>query len=359
MFEYRILQEKEYGQAIHLANQAFREPDHVSMGEAFPHVFSPALNQSYGAFEDEKLVSFIGLVPSVIHIENAEVQAYSIGAVCTHPDYQKRGLASTLLGHIFAHIKMAGASVLFVSGDLPIYKKAGCTYYGKVLQYNLRQGNLNQKGKYSIRELLPYDWFQIRKLSNKRSVRYEQSIFDLALLNKAAGFSSIFKTKHTILIAEAEGELKAFLVLAAPNLGQPQAVSRVIEWGGDPEAVCSLLAETFRYGSETVRLMVPAFETALIKLLSSLEKSEASYPGTIKIMGLDVFLQQLAPYLAGKITISTIDDQHKQLSWGQNSVIVENNTLEQMILKGIHGLDDGLANIFPVPFPYPEGLNYV
>jgi predicted N-acetyltransferase YhbS len=359
MVEYRLLQEKEFQQAIDLADRVFRKEGHVSMGIAFPQVFSSALNQSYGAFIDEKLVSFIGLVPSVLHIEDAEVQAFSIGAVCTEPDYRKRGLANTLLQMIFEHVNNSGGSVLFISGDLPIYMKQGCNYYGKMKQYKIHQDDLHLNEEYTVRELQPYDWFQLRKISQNRCIRYEQSIYEMTLLNEAAGFASIFKMNHKVLVAEENHELKAFLVFGMPYQEQVNVDSRVIEWGGDPLAIRRLLAEAFNNGLNSLLVNVPTFEKALNQLLDSLEKVEVPYPGTMKIMNLDLLLKQLRPYFDGKVEISNEDENNKKLVFEQNSIIISNQELEELIFKGNIKLDSYLDDIFPVPFPLPQGLNYV
>ncbi len=124
MPQYRLLRNNEYDKAITLADQVFRDAEHSSMGNAFPYVFSPELGQSFGVFINGELVSFIGLVPSVLHIGGADISAYSIGAVCTHSDYRKKGYASQLLHKVFEHINKAEASILFVSGTLPLYIKA-------------------------------------------------------------------------------------------------------------------------------------------------------------------------------------------------------------------------------------------
>lgn len=359
MVEYRLLQEGEFQQAIDLADKVFRKEGHVSMGIAFPQVFSPALNQSYGAFIDDRLVSFIGLVPSVLHIQGAKVQAFSIGAVCTEPDYRKRGLANTLLQMIFEHINKSGASVLFISGDLPIYIKQGCNYYGKMKQYKIHQGDLPLEVAYTIRELQPFDWFQMRKLSHNRPIRYEQSIYEMALLNEAAGFASIFKMKHKVLVAEENQELKAFLVFGMPYLEQENVDSRVIEWGGDPQAIPSLLAESFKYRLNSLVVNIPDFEKALNQQLDSLEKVEVPYPGTIKIMNVDLLLNQLGSYFNGIVEISNEDENNKKLIFKQNSVVISNQELEELILKGNIKFDSYLDDLFPVPFPFPQGLNYV
>lgn len=360
MVEYRLLEEKEFQQAIDLADKVFRKEGHVSMGSAFPQVFSSALYQSYGAFIDEKLVSFIGLVPSVLHIEGAEVQAFSIGAVCTEPDYRRRGLANTLLQMIFDHVNKSGAAVLFISGDLPIYIKQGCAYYGKMNQYKIGKDDLIANNSYTVRELGPHDWFQMRKLSYNRQIRYEQSIYEMAQLNYAAGFASIFKMKHKVLIAEENHRVKAFLVFGVPYHEQDGVDSRVIEWGGDPVAIRELLTEAFSYGLNSLVLNVPTFEKDLIQELDSLqEKVEQPFPGTMKIMNLDVLLNQLGPYLKDKLEISTVDEDHKSLLYKGNSVIMNNHELEELILKGSKNVDSYLEDIFPIPFPFPQGLNYV
>ncbi|CEG26433.1 GNAT family N-acetyltransferase [Bacillus sp. B-jedd] len=359
MTEFRLLKEEDFQHASDLADKVFRKEGHVSMGMAFPQVFSPAFNQSYGAFMDGKLVSFIGLVPSVLHIGGAEVQAFSIGAVCTEPDYRRRGLANTLLQMVFDHLHKSGASVLFVSGDLPIYLKQGCTFYGKMNQYKFGEGDLEAAEGFGIRELEPFDWFQLRKLGNARPVRYEQSLYELALLNERAAFASIFKMNHKVLIAEENGELKAFLMFGVPYEGQEKADSRAIEWGGDPAAVRSLLASAFTYGLNTLLVNVPAYEKELNGQLDGMSKEKLPFPGTMKIMDLDLLLSQLGPYFENKLSITAKDENQKELRFGEQTVLISNQELEELLLKGSKDMDPLLDDVFPIPFPFPQGLNYV
>lgn len=361
MVEYRLLEEGDFQQAIELADKVFRKEGHVSMGVAFPQVFSHAFHQSYGAFIEGTLVSFIGLVPSVLHIEGAEVQAYSIGAVCTEPEYRKRGLANTLLQMIFDHVNKSGASILFISGDLPLYIKQGCTFYGKLNQYKLHQNDLKPEKAYHVRELQPTDWFQMRKLSHRRTIRYEQSIFEMAQLNDSAGFASIFKMKHKVLVAEENKEVKAFLIFGVPYQEQENVESRIIEWGGDPIAIVSLLKEAFTYGINSLIFNIPTYEKELIQKLDDplLEKVEQPFPGTIRIMNLELLLQQLAPYFKNKLQISNVDDNNKSLTYAKESITISNRDLEELILKGNKDLDSSIQELFPIPFPFPQGLNYV
>ncbi|MGG3468199.1 GNAT family N-acetyltransferase [Neobacillus pocheonensis] len=359
MVEFRLLKDDEFDQAVALADQTFRDDENTSMGEAFPQVFSPALKQSYGAFINGKLISFIGLVPSVIHLGSAEIQAYSIGSVCTHPDHRKKGYASILLNIVFDHVKRANAAILFISGSLPLYIKAGCLFYGKLNKYDIHKHDLQISEGYSVRELLPYDWFYLRKLIQARKVYCEQSIFEFAVLNQAKSYASILKMKHRILVAEAENEMKGFVVLGVSDSSAGESTSRVIEWGGDPQAIQAILAESFQYGFSSIRMSIPTYEWELNRLLHSFEKTVATFPGTIKITNLDLFLEQLKPYLSGKIEIINVDEKHKKVLFNQKSMIVDNDAFERLILSGDSNLDGCLNDIFPIPLPFPEGLNYV
>jgi GNAT superfamily N-acetyltransferase len=358
--EFRLLRsEAEYNQAIQLADRTFRNNDQISMGKAYPFVFSPALNQSYGAFVNGDLVSFIGLVPSIVHIEEAEIQAYSIGAVCTHPNHRKNGYASTLLSKVIEHGEKAGASLLFVSGNLPIYINAGCTYYGEMNKYEIKKEDLPTVEGCSVREALPYDWFHVRKLTRSRRVHYEQSLIDFTILNHAEGFASNHKMRHKLLVAQGDNELRGFLILGMSHPSAGESPARLIEWGGDPKAIQALLAESFQYGITSIKCSIPSYEIALATLLNKNEKTVTAFPGTIKIISLDLLLKQLEPIFKGKVEIEDIDNNHKKLIFNQRSMTVDNASLERLILQGAPDLDCYLKEIFPIPLPFPEGLNYV
>jgi len=362
MIEVRLLKsECEYTDAIRLADRVFRDKEHRSMGEAFPQVFSPQLNQSYGVFINNELVSFIGLVPSVIHLGAAEIQAYSIGAVCTHPDHRKKGFASILLEKVFTHVQRASASILFVSGILPMYIKAGCSFYGKLNKYEISRGDIQVTEGCVVRELSPFDWFHLRKLGQSRPVYFEQSINDFSVLNKAAGFASILKMDHKILVAESENELKGFVVFGVTysSLESGDQPARVIEWGGEPNAIKAILAQAFENGINSLKYSIPTYENELNRLLDVIEKTAAPFPGTIKIMNLDLLLKQVEPFLEGKIEIIEHDTRSKKVIFKQKSVILDNISLEKLILQGDPNLDAYLNDIFPIPLPFPEGLNYV
>ena len=356
MIDFRILRAEEYHQAISLADQTFRDNEHTSMGDAFPQVFSPALNQSYGAFIDGQLVSFIGLVPSIVHVGAAKIQAYSIGAVCTLLSHRNKGYASILLENVIAHVQKAKGSLLFVSGNLPIYEKAGCTVYGELKKYEIQNGELSPSNGYFVREVLPYDWFSLQALHQSKKVRVEQSLYDFAILHQSKGFASIQKMDHRILVSEIGNQMKGFVVIGVPK---NESAARVIEWGGQPEAIKAILAKSFEFGINYLKISIPIYESELNRQLDSIENTISRFPGTIKITSLKLLLEQIEPFFNGKVKIVDIDRKYKELTFNGKTMIVDNEYLKQLLLIGDPDLDRTLKGIFPIPLPHPEGLNYV
>src|SRR4051812_20787883 len=91
MIEIRFATNEELKQAADLSDSVFRDAEQPSMGIAFPQIFTSCQNQSIAAFEDGKLVAFMGLVPNIIKIGQAQLFIHSLGSVCTHPEYRKKG----------------------------------------------------------------------------------------------------------------------------------------------------------------------------------------------------------------------------------------------------------------------------
>jgi len=133
----------------------------------------------------------------------------------------------------------------------------------------------------------------------------------------------------------------------------------VIEWGGEPNAIKAILAQAFENGINSLKYSIPTYENELNRLLDVIEKTAAPFPGTIKIMNLDLLLKQVEPFLEGKIEIIEHDTRSKKVIFKQKSVILDNISLEKLILQGDPNLDAYLNDIFPIPLPFPEGLNYV
>ncbi len=148
-------------------------------------------------------------------------------------------------------------------------------------------------------------------------------------------------------------------MLATSGELKDDSKSRVIEYGGAPHVVKELLAEAFRYSTKSIKVSIPEYDKELSNLFTHIKNTNSVYPGTIKIMNLNLLIKQLSPYLSGKISIDDIDESNKRLVNNNNSFTVSYDYLQHLILQGNQNLEEDLQHVSPIPFPFPEGLNYV
>ncbi|WP_158302150.1 GNAT family N-acetyltransferase [Paenibacillus mesophilus] len=383
MEEIRLLRPDEFRAAAALADLVFRDADHKSMGDAYPNAFSPSLLQSYGAFVDGAIVSFVGFVPSVIWIGDAHLNVYSIGAVCTHPDHRGKGYAGAILELIREHSRQAGVPIILVSGNRGMYERFGCRTFGNTASYLLdgeamaKLANAPAAREAVLRPFAPTDWFAVRRLAGQRAVRFEQSLWDLASMIRAEPTASNSKLIHRVWVAERGGEAAAFAVIAVPN-GRiaPRGNPMLIEWAGDPVLAAALAARgAGEARAEKLRAVVPRHESEFAGVLEQAGCAGApgKQSGTIAVVDPEALLVQLAPWLEAK-NAGAFSGLRFRLSENGGYVVEREGrswelTPEAFISlvfdrNGAESISSGgeispTADLFPIPFPYPAGLNFV
>lgn len=381
MVQLRRILPSEFEAAAKLADSVFRDAEQKSMKDAYPNSFSPSLTQSYGAFEDDTIVSFVGFVPSIIKIAEARLNVYSIGGVCTHPDHRGKGYAGAILDLIREQSVQAGASLILVSGNRPLYERFGCRPFGDTTTVELSSASAARildksiSRDASIRLMAHTDWFHLKQLADLRVVGFEQSIWDLARLIDAGPTASNSKQMHRVWVAERHGKVVAFAVLAVPD-GRitPKKAPFLVEWAGDPDLAAALAAYGMRdAGAQTLRCVVPHHEARFASVLAEAGCiGEASKQGgTVVVVEAERLLEQLAPYLARKDAAAYSKLRFRMR--GQDTYIVEWNGVplelsvdsflsllfDQDGVQSIFGEGDHpAAALFPLPFPYTYGLNF-
>jgi len=375
----QLRSEQEWREAIALSNATFRDHEHRSMGEAYPFVFSSSLGQSYGAFDNGRLVSFMGLVPSVIRIGPAVLQVYSLGSVCTHPDYRGKGIAGDILNEIFTHIDEAGASMLFVSGGRSLYSRVGCYTFGQVYGYQLSPTCLadmdhrEDKNGLVIREMRSTDWFELHQLTQRETVRFEQSIWDLAQLLEAGAVASNVKHKLHSLVAEREGHIQAMVIYSVPTASSTEGSPEVCHYAGDRSAVralfeCALSAHAL----DEMYITVPAHDIAMQEQLKDVPREDRKCGGTLKIIRPERLLEQIRPYLAERsqetaaaLTVSSEENGNTLITIGEQAVEVTPEELMDVLFGSTAAISMKeelrilLSRVFPIPLPFNGGLNFV
>lgn len=374
-----LLTQAELDEAARLSDSIFRDAEQISMQQAFPGVFSESLGQSFGAFEQGKLVAFMGLVPSVIRIGSASLAVCSLGSVCTDDKYRGKGIASDLLDHVLQQSDKAGASLLLVSGGRSLYTRAGCRTYGQVTSFSWKRadGYSFPDSKLPegtvLRELAAADWFQLHRLASQREVRYDQGLSELAQLIHSEALSSCLKLRHKIVVAAQDGHLLAYAVVGVPGVHTPKRSPLVIEWGGSAVIVPALLDYAAgAYKLNELTIPVPWHEKKLIAALEGLPAEQKKAAGTVLVISPERLLNQLAPYLqsldadkAAGLKLEKLEDGITLLTLNGQSIELSVSELTSLLfdpqpeLKTEPSLAASLNTFFPIAFPYDAGLNYV
>jgi predicted N-acetyltransferase YhbS len=369
--EIRQLEEHERQVAIELSDKTFRNHQQKSMGEAFPFMFSQSsIGQSFGAFHNGELVSFMGLVPSVIKIGEARLNVYSLGSVCTAEDFRKKGIASQVLEKVFDFLDSSDASLLLVSGDRSLYTRVNCCHFGSISKFSVQYENVHEKNESQIREMRKEDLFQMNQIAQQRLISYDQSVSDLQSLIHAEAYASCLNLIHKTLILEKDKKVSSFLVLGVPHSQRQEQKGKMIEWAGQPNEIKHLLSYAIKaYSLEEIEVAVPWHEHLLENELKgspfTLEKNE----GTVYIINPERFLKQLNPYLKSKhfgtFECKNTDHEHIEVTFSNMTTTLKRKDFVSFIFDSqskkpeILELQRNSGNIFPLPFPYTAGLNFI
>lgn len=366
--DIRKLKADEYEQAIQLSDNIFRDQDHVSMGKAFPHVFSKELQQSFGAFEGNKLVSFIGLVPSKIHLGSATLNTFSIGSVCTKEDYRKKGISSAILQKVYEYIDKAEGTLLFISGSRGLYLRNHCYPFGKSYQYTIcKEDAVAHHYAGSIRKGSSADIFKVDQIRREKEVRFDSSVWEWATLLDSGGYTSVFKMKQTLFIAEAQHLVEGYVVVGLPNKKSKTKHAIVTEWGGSPEAVSGILHELLATEqTKEIKINIPWHET-YNELLNNYPYKETEHSGTIYLVNAQRLIEQAKPYFIDKnplvarsFKINQTTDQTFELAVDDSShTLVREELMNILFSFQKDSRFNKLEKFLPIPLPATDGMNYV
>ncbi|WP_036605531.1 GNAT family N-acetyltransferase [Paenibacillus assamensis] len=381
MTNIRILNEQEMQEAILLANRMFRDAEQVPMQSGFPYLYSTTYGQSFGTFEGDRLLGFNGLLPAVLRVGPAAINVFSLGSVCIDPEVRGRGYASSMLANVKNHVKDAGASLLLVTGTRSLYTRAACHLFGAVTRVHLDQSHAHcllaskVSQPFHLRAMELYEWLKLHTVARSREVHYEQSVWDLAGLTKAEAYASCVKLKHEIVVAERNGKVAAFAVVAIPKgTLQSRRPPFAVEWAGDASAVASLLAFA-TISSDIAALEVPVnwHEHDLLEVLHHVPSTPEQNLGTVYIANIEQFVEEIRPYwmqhdasVGAQLTIHLAADDEYVLSLPQLPTLrLRGQELTSLLFTPAAQIElveewaAALHKLLPIPLPSTSGLNYV
>jgi predicted N-acetyltransferase YhbS len=295
----------ELRELVSLANAVFRGRRTGDMGGEFPLLFSEGnCDHLRVVREDGRMVAHVGICIRDAVILGARLRVASIGAVCTHPDYRGRGLASELMRDAAAHSLEQGAVLMLISGGRGLYHRLGYVSVGRFLVYETGPGAADDAGPDVRLRPMGDDELDVAiGLHQREAVRFLRPREDWQRLLSAG---MLMNEPGDLFLAWYEGRPVAYL---AVRRGRTQADGttsppEVMEFAGCRSSVAGALPQVAgRYGADRAQLVALADDSSLAAHAHArgCRSAPRGFPGTLGILHPERFLAAIRPYLAERL----------------------------------------------------------
>ncbi len=329
-----------------------------------------ARSGSWVIARDGKPVSHMRLVYNVLSLNGCRLKIASIGGVCTHPDYRGQGIASTLLDHCVKAATDRGASLLLISGERGLYRRAMAVDAGLTYEAEARPGAAPAaEPAPQARPARPDDWIACARLYQSERVRFVRSADFFA-----RAFS--WRAARGGWVMEFGGKVAAYVLLSRPWGTPPDHPRRLVaEHAGSRSALLEGLPSLFKAsGFQQITLRAPEWDREMAYLLTraGLALEPTTLPEhTIRLLDLPRLMRRLRFYRAERLSRADVrrlvfeqEGPHCIFAFGGEKLELDLRRAAALVLGGpeapqVEGeLGRVLALLFPLPFPLP-GLNYV
>ena len=170
-FKFRKLTEEDRESFKKLIRYAF-DPTHNSYENMGEYISDDPMGLFYGAFDEDLLVSGLGIHPHVIRMRSQDFKMLGISWVATKPEYRNRGIVRELMVYIFEymHKNHIPISVLFPAKP-SFYEKLGYKLVDELVYYHFKTSDIKYQGT---------DYRMVEVESINEDIR---SIYDKAISN--------------------------------------------------------------------------------------------------------------------------------------------------------------------------------
>jgi GNAT superfamily N-acetyltransferase len=355
-------------EVVELVNYVFRTSGGMepTMGRQFPTIFCPDnASDIYVAADEGRIIANIAIKRNTGIIYGHKVSMANMGAVCTHPQYRGRGIGTQLLNMVFDRLNEEEVSVVTISGTRGLYRRNQCVEAGGMVTYVLDKQSYSYWAlggmEYEISKQFD-DTGVLCDVYQREAVRYQRSRMEFPVLLKAVPMVHPPVDALTTLVAFREGRKDSALAYLIGYENKP-GVFKVVEYAGERLAVWWLAGKLLEHaGMNGVILEVPIYDAVLSSILSSegIRGINSYYPSTtVRITNKSSLWREIYPIVeemwhGGDKPPCGIEDL-------PGNVYHDLEELTTFLFAGFNRHPYGAPwdRIFPIPLPWPNGLNYV
>lgn len=344
---------------INLCNLVFRQPpDPPNMGDNFPYLLSPGNADNLIIAEDNgKIVAHYGTKLTTIYINGHAIKYASVGAVCTHPDYRGKGIATSLQSMALKHLAAQDVPIVTISGARGLYTSNGATHTGSAFTYNIDPSMISHQ---TICDDMVFSVMEggkntelLASVYHKETVRYNRTVREFPVLIEVLPMVHDDR-KAITLTAFKNDNVVAYL----SGYKDDNNTFRVIEYSGMRFIIMELIHRTARIDNiELVDIKIPYYHTLLICMLhESGQFSEEIYmPGTIRLVDSNLLWDSLLPIYDEFHIGPRMPRRWQDLDLSNVPGIND----EIRLLRYAFTQKDRTWKGTPIPLPWPNGYNYI
>jgi hypothetical protein len=177
----RAVKPEEFESLMTLINTVFRSGRPTTMGEEYPHLFTPDNFQNLRVIREDNadgdapsgIVSHVGTTIRDAVILGCHVRVGNIGAVGTYQEHRQRGFAGACFDDACANALRQGVDFMLISGDRSLYRRAGCRKVGLDGEFTVTKDiAASQRGNVTIERYQDANLRDVKRIYESEPVRY-------------------------------------------------------------------------------------------------------------------------------------------------------------------------------------------
>lgn len=271
-----------------------------------------AREDTFAMFYDGQPVSAIERLERDVIIHGCQLRIGFVGSVCTHPDYRNRGLASTILAATMKRFHENGVDFVCISGNRPMYQRAGARQVGGMIEFKLSKLNAIQVsqtacGAIALRIATMDDAQLLAQLNNREPLRFIRPLSDYELVLK---YGHCVGRPCEFIIAMSNTSPMGYLLITKVLEHNGRKFRRIFEYAGERQIVMEAIFKVASELPHDVELHIDVERgDALEKLLmqADIHSEPIAKPGTICVLDFPRTMTKLKPFFSSILPHHVVD----------------------------------------------------
>ena len=328
--------------------------------------------------ENGGCVSHVGMTEREAVLFGCAIGVCCIGAVCTHPDFRKRGLASACFDDAARKARNDGVDVMIVSGDRNLYRMRGCLQVGidhlfQVPAEAIPPAFEELAGRVTVETMEEAELPLVMECYRSEPVRFIRPPDDYAYALQSGW---VMNRRSDFLVVRERGTFRGYVIARRP---EADSITMLSELSGDRHALIAAVPHIIRkYGLKSLSFRSDNHDALLRSLCEQAGLKDTAKPtaGTVTILDFLRLMERMRPRfteLLGRHTTNRLafreEGGSRVFALGEEELKTDRDTATKIVFGSVEGppdalqslrspLGDALRTIFPLPTLW-YGLNYV